>query len=287
MSLVTALTVTPSRLTALLETCMVVGGRAPRMDVEGLISPPVLRRGADPEEAKVDELLREAQRLGLAVLDGPEIVLTTDGTDASRDLRSWLWPRLLSDEDATALSQEEFPLLLCWLLMQDPYEGLDWAEGPDTVKAVFGDAASTRETLRNKSVFQQFLYWARYLGFVTWVKTNQGTRVVPLPTAALERVLDDPSLGPGYRGTADGFVRRVGELCPVLESGKVRERVESGSSFRSYDLTSAVSPSLGLALLTLEARGRIQLMLESDSRTTLSLVPRGRGSRQFTHTKVA
>lgn len=278
MSLSTAVTATPNRVQALLRTCVALGGSVKRADVALLMSPRSLRDDTGEAGDKTGEIVRECRRMGLVDVSGPNIKLTKEGGAAAGDLLAWIRPRLVEPELAASIGQEEFPPLLCWLLMQDPYEHLDRREAPSSsIKDILGpELKKTGETLRNEAVYQQFLYWARFLGFAAWTRADRTTRVLPIPTPALRWAIEVAQFGQSAVAV-DAFLAKVAHVCPVFDGGSMREQVEQKSATKTYEPGRSASPSLGLALMTLEASAVVGLASKSDAAVNLALVPASRG----------
>ena len=220
--------------------------------------------------------------MGLVSTPGPVIEITEEGREAARGLLAWARPRLTDEKRAAGIGQEDFPSLLCWLLMQDPYEPLDRDEAPSSSvrKLLETEGKSAGARLNSMSVYQQFLYWARFLGFVQWTKSDKITRVIPVPTASVHWAISVAGFAPGSVTPAGTFIGKIAEACPVLDGGTTRERVERRLDTGTYGAGVSVSPTLGLALLTLEASGTISLLSTSDAPTNLTLFPSSRGRLQ-------
>jgi hypothetical protein len=235
------------------------------------------------------EVTDECRSLGLIVLAGEEVELTDAGRTAAVDLAAWIRPVLVRPELAVKSGQGDFPVLIAWLMMQDPYEFLDWAEAPSaSIRQLLGsDVTAAGATLRNMMVYQQFLYWARYAGFAQLTKYERTMRVLPIPTDAVAWALAEAGLQGGESIPAAEMVTALAGACPVFDGGAVREALERRAKAPTYVAGSLVSPTLGLALLTLEASGRIVVDAVADAQNNLGLVPTNRGrARVFSELRV-
>ena len=118
--------------------------------------------------------------------------------------------------------------------------------------------------MTNDSRYQQAVYWARALGFVS--RSNLGEEVViPDPTCAIERRLD--ALLPGdTEKLLSAFLAELADRCPVFEGGIVRTEVEAMFRPELHRDAGSVSPSTALALHRLKMRGLIDLRRLDDGR---------------------
>ena len=247
-----------------------------RKDLAALLSPPALQRTAvdDGEEsggnATVDQLLRACQKLGVTVSgeDGRIRVaaqLRTDRDDASPKLLRHLETVLLSPAAAADADQADFPRTLAWFLTEDPAVPLELGNVKNRVEQQLGHDVDVN--LSNLSRFQNFVYWARYLGCAWRFQANREW-VVPDPTRILERHLPN-LLVRGERLPLSQLLDRWRGSIPVLEGGEARIAVERSlrDEYRRPD--GQLSRSTSLALVRLRDRGVIQLDALSDATSLL------------------
>jgi len=290
MSLITALTATPNRVSTYLHTCEYLGGRVDRTELDLLLVPKSLRPKDDDDASAITrELTEECRSLGLVRVAGQAVELTDAGHEAAIDLASWIRPVLVRPELAAKTGQQDFPILIGWLLMQDPYEFLDWSEAPSaSIRQLLGsDVTAAGATLRNMSVYQQFLYWARFVGFVQMTKYERTMRVLAIPTTAVAWAISEAGFRPGSATAAEVVLAGLASACPVLDGGAVRVELERRAEAPTYAPGLSVSASLGLALLTLEATGRVSLDPIADAPANIGLVPANRGrARVFAELQV-
>lgn len=290
MSLITALTATPNRVSTYLRTCEFLGGRVDRTELDVLLVPKSLRPKDDDDASAITlELTEECRALGLVDVAGQAVELTDEGREAASDLAAWIRPVLVRPDLAAKTGQQDFPPLIGWLLMQDPYEFLDWSEAPSaSIRQLLGsDVTNAGATLRNMSVYQQFLYWARFAGFAQMTKYERTMRVLAIPTGAVAWAMSQAGFLPGTTTSAEVALAGLASACPVLDGGVVRAELERRAETPTYASGVSVSASLGLALLTLEAAGRVTLEPIADAPTTIGLVPANRGrARVFSELRV-
>ena len=280
MSIVSKLTVVPSRLTALLETCRFFGGSVSRSQLAKLMAPASLRSsdlvGDESESAVVTETVDEAVALGLIRLDGPDIQITDLGRGACDDLRGTLLPILTSIARARAAGQKEFPYLLAWLLRSDPSKAEPWDDIPaaDMRPLCGADETILKALPRNSQAFQQFHYWARFLGFSVWVPWAGKTGVLSLPVDVVRWAVGIAPIEHSEVMPVGVFVSAVADVCRVLDYGPDREVIELNASTRSYHQGQSVSPALGHALAVLRDAGDL-VFEDHDDADRLELVPPG------------
>jgi hypothetical protein len=274
MSVITSFTCTPTRLLILVRLLAGTSSHSlDRSDILEALAPRSLRPG-DPETTTVDEIIGEAEKLGIIRLaDGRCELLKEVPTRPSR-FREWLHRTLTDPKAAHQHGQGEFGRALAWFLMQDPSEALpsrsvDTSDSPAArIGRDFGiQRAETPFELTNNARFQNFAYWARYLGYAWFLDVEARTLYVPDPTEAMKGELakaDD--LLKRQVGVRE-FAGRLGELCPVLETGEVRVEVEDllpPDKRRSLE-RAGFSKSTSVALLNLEKTGFLSLASLADS----------------------
>ena len=110
------------------------------------------------------------------------------------------------------------------------------------------------------------IYWARYLGLVRQMRDEPCAGLVPDPTLFLRRHLSK-LLPAGDEVDASTFRHRVGELCPVLDGGAVRDALLAriAPDWPEQQL----SDSLAFAIARLEYSGEIRAWCPDDQRAFL------------------
>jgi hypothetical protein len=280
MSVISRVTVVPSRLIALANTLDLLGGRADRAELAALMFPEALRRSAGTTgtsdevgpSAMAEELIKEALALGLVEAHGAAVALADDGKAFRRDPRAWLHDVLTDPTRGPERGQPDVSLALVWLLIQDPLHGLSWqVNHGDSIRAVFGGRAG----ISNLADFQQLFHWARYLGYCWWTRDSAGTRVVPDPYAAVSAAIAGSLIPVGTRMPVREFVKHLGAACPVLEGGAVREALSQGLD--PVDVGGLgpghFSSSTGLALERMALDGLLAIESASDGEFLLAGPP--------------
>lgn len=272
MSIITSVTAVPNRM-VIVWRYLVVAGRSGIEEAElaRLLRPLSLQRrqvdsGEDRSSTMITEVLSEMRALRLIKRDkNGKVTLTTaapDGDDGT--FLEFVEQCLLHPERAEHHGQGRVPGALAWLLMQDPTQPLTWGHnyqadieadcGPDTNSFDLTDVAR----------FQQFVYWARYLG-LAWRLELQGVNVVfPDPTAAITRHIPSVTRGQG-RIPIQNVINELAQLLPVLEGGTARLAVESYLPPDKRRPDGQLSRSTSMAFERLEFLGRLVLERVADA----------------------
>jgi hypothetical protein len=269
MSVISTVEATPSRLRIMFEYLEGrVGDEREKLLV--LLSPRSLpTRSADGESSVAPNALDEALRLGLLVRAGDKIAAGGQldrgrrRRHGEREAFAALVEQLLLDPAAPgAASQRSFPCALSWLLTRSPSVPLDFSAN-QLVRLRQDLGEDDDYELTSNLRWQNFCYWARYLGYCGFVGVGGKTLVVPDPTAAVRRHLADV--------LPDRGEMRIGEViaglaarCPVLEEGATRREVE-GRFLRPTREPSRLSQATSLAFRRLHDGGLISVRALADA----------------------
>jgi hypothetical protein len=288
MSVVTNLTVAPSRLTTVWKFLL---DREPEgitsSQLENLVRPASLqsRQGEDSESgssAMFNDVMAEMQNLG--IVDRGEDGKLTLSKDAphkdSSSLVEYLERVLLDPLLAEEHAQRAFPKAMAWLLTRDPIQPPSWKGGYRAqITADCGSDVGSFD-LTDEARCQQFIHWAIYLGFAWRLPTGNQDAVFPDPTEALKRNL--PSvMQAGYQTPIEEVVSKLAERVPVLEGGRAREEVERLFSADKRRPEQTLSRSTSLALERLEHSGSIKMERPADA--SAWNLDRGTGLRAVSH----
>jgi|GEM_PF-6244161 len=164
-------------------------------------------------------------------------------------------------------AQNGFAVLCAWLLT------LEFEQMPENhaglKSALEADGLSPEDLqVRNDARLDNVLYWARYLGLIYRLGEGMTGMLVPDPTEYLTLNLEQ-LVKPGEEVRAAEFCRRLGDLCPVLDGGKIRAAVVHLSS-RPFP-SNTFSPALSIALERLERRKLLLLSAPDDERSVMHL----------------
>jgi len=170
---------------------------------------------------------------------------------------------LLASEPSHAA---DFTHAVCWALAQDPFElclgGYDRVVNPLQLKQYVQEPRA----LQNDTRWAGLQDWALALGLAWTSRIPRANSFMIDPAQAVADAL--PSLFGGVDELPqDAFFTGLATAVPVVDGGHYRVEVEArlGGEWRRPD-DHQISPSLTLALLRLEAAGRLRLDQRSDAR---------------------
>jgi hypothetical protein len=250
-----------------------------RDKLAAVVGPPSLAKSddADEDNAFID-CLALGQDLGVFLADQDRVRLA-EPVRASGDGFLKIAVRLMVDEVETAVPAQGWVAgAIAWMLCQDPLDPLPWTGSGAATRILNQLGPQNVYGMTNTSPrFQQAVYWARALGFVTRMNLREEV-VVPDPTAALLARLDTV-LPAGGETTLATFISDLGRLCPVFDGGVVRREVANriGAALDEK----ATSPSLALALHRAKQRGELHFKMLSDAEVVF--VPGMLGDGRVSH----
>ena len=236
----------------------------------------------DRSDPMLSGVLSEMRALGLIERDesGKVSLGATSPNGDDGTFLEFVEKRLLHPEVAEKHGQAKVPGALAWFLVQDPARPLTWSQnyraeveadcGPDTGAFDLTDVAR----------FEQFVYWARYLGFAWRLETREANVVFPDPTVALARHLPKVIGGKGATPIQD-VMTKLAERLPVIEGGAARLAVESQLPLNKRRPDGQLSRSTSLAMERLELLGR--LVLERPADAPAVNLDRSSGPRAVSH----
>jgi hypothetical protein len=280
MSIVTRFEAVPSRLLSIYAAVAEVENGLRREQLESWATPPSLStRGGSDEDGGSTALfansLSEARRLGLIEDDGDRLCIPTKargaaGRGASLEAHFLAYVRdTLFDRDrAAAAGQTGVLYALAWLMTKSPLKPIGFSEAPQLLlREDLGDFAEKAE-LGSTSSFQNLLYWARYLGFVTVVGDgDRSRRAIADPTRAIAAVIDRV-LPDNQWLEIEVFLSRLAAIYPVLEGGGIREEIEAHRTAPPAP-DGRLSVATSLALQRLTDRGTLSLEAIADARARI------------------
>lgn len=282
MSIITTAQAVPSRLFAIHAALFDSESGEVKDRIEAWATPPSLSgRGGDddgePTTTLFSNTLAEARRLGLVEEIDDKLRLTTDargggrkGKDSETFFLTFMRRTLFDPVRAAETQQAAFMLALSWFLSSSPLRPMNFSEPPqNSLKAQIGDQASRTE-LTSLNRYQNFLYWARYLGFATIVGGGSDAedvtsrRVVPNPVIAIGSAL--PAIfAEGSDLPIEQFITRLAAIFPVFETGSVREDFEAMRIAPPADGDKRLSITTSLALQRLVDRQRLTMTTVADA----------------------
>lgn len=282
MSIVTTAQAVPSRLFAIYAALFESENGEVKERIEAWATPPSLSgRGADDDGESSTTLfsnaLAEARRIGLVEEVVGKLRLTAEarsggkkGKDSETYFLGFMRRTLFDPARAAETQQAGFMIALSWFLSSSPLRPMSFSEPPQNgLKAQIGDHASKTE-LTSLNRYQNFLYWARYLGFATIVGVGNdpedvtARRVIPDPARAIESAL--PAIFAEANDLpVEQFLTRLAAIFPVFESGAVRQDFDA---MRLTPLAAAdkrLSITTSLALQRLVDRQRLSMTSVADA----------------------
>lgn len=281
MSIITTAQAVPSRLYAIYAALFDAETGEPKDRLEAWATPPSLAgRGADEDgEASTtlfSNTLQEARRLGLVEDADDRLRLTAEargggkkGQASESYFRAYLSRTLFDPTRAGETGQAGFMVALAWFLSANPLTPMGFAEPPQIgLKLEIGDQASKTE-LTSLNRYQNFLYWARYLGFATIVggrddEDTNSRRAVPDPSRAIAGALASIFFD-GDELPIETFLNRLAAIYPVFEKGSIRQEYDSMRLNPSVDGGHRLSIATSLALQRLEDGQKIGMTSTADA----------------------
>jgi hypothetical protein len=256
-----------------------------------LVAPPAMLSDAKPEKAK--QTLARWIQLGFFCGGKSEPVRMSDGLEDLNpsDLQGirvavlrLIFSKknnssLVSDEDDNKgefTGASDLTRALVWMLIQDPF----------TFPYSYDDAEPLQSKQRiepkpfvNDTRWSAFEEWSVFLGMAI----KPGGRLTPNPALALSCFLSEVIHGQSEL-TQAAFLERLAASLPVLEGGYLHGAVEKEMKNPPRVMAQTeVSPSLSMALLTLEAQQLLRLEMRSDAPSRALLGAQYQPFRSFSH----
>ena len=268
MSVVTSVTATPNRLYAVWELL----DRSPRgmvqAEIAGWVTPSSLARarGDGDEEARgaiLDGVLQELVNLQVCERgEGGRLALTAQARQMTAEQKyRFVEERIVHPQHAESSRQGQVGRALAWLLTRDPRTPLPWQGGlRSEVEGDCGLALDLTDAARS----QQFVYWARHLGFAWRLRVARDSSgvVVIDPTKAVRRHLPQ-AIDPLKQVPIEEALRSLAERLPVIDGGVLRGDIEARLSQTRSPRN--ISRSSSLAFLSLEQSQEIRIDNLSDA----------------------
>ena len=282
MSILTTAQAVPSRLFAIYAALFDSENGEVKDRIEAWATPPALSgRGGDDDGEPATTLfnitLAEARRIGLVEEVDEKLRLTADargggkkGKDSESYFLAYMRRTLFDPARAAETQQAGFMIALSWFLSSSPLRPMNFSEAPQNgLKAQIGDHASKTE-LTSLNRYQNFIYWARYLGFATIVgggsdaEDATSRRVIADPVKAIESAL--PAIFADANDLPiEQFLARLAAIFPVFETGSVRQEFEAMRLTPAVDIDKRLSIATSLALQRLVDRQRLNMTSVADA----------------------
>ena len=269
MSVVTSVTATPNRLYAVWELLDGSPKGMTQTEIASQVTPPSLsrvRRDDDPDRqgAILPEVLSELRNLHVIESGDEGRFMLTDQVRrmTSSQKFHFLEDQIVQPRLADGNRQVRVCQALAWLLTRDPLDPLPWQGG---LRSEVEDDCGSPLDLTDEARSQQFIYWARHLGFAWRLRTARGSSrevVVVDPTEAVRRHLGRVASLVKQTPVAE-TLRLLAESLPLIDGGTARTEIDARLANPRRPTT--VSRSLSLAFLRLEQSSELRLENLSDA----------------------
>jgi len=282
MSIITTAQAVPSRLYAIYASLFDAENGELKERIESWATPPSLGRGADEDGESSTTLfsnaLAEARKIGLVEEIDGRLKLPNEARGSGKKtsgsehrFHEFLTTKLFDPRQAEEAQQSGFMLALSWFLSANPLKPMNFSTPPQVeLRADIGENASKTE-LTSLNRYQNFLYWARYLGFATIIggRDTEGTnsrRAIPDPIRAIGSVLP-VIFSQEDELPVEQFLNRLAAIFPVFEKGSVRQEYEAMRLNQPTDDAYAhrLSIATSIALQRLADRQKLVLNVVADA----------------------
>jgi len=237
-------------------------------DLELYLSPKSL---AEPEGQTIDDPLLLARNLRLVSLNKGVYTASEELIESDLSFLELMEERLLRPKTPDEYDQADFQKALAWFLLQSPTLPIERGSNPRSLVEAQVSGNNVFE-LMSSTPFENFVYWARFLGFAQLMVFGGKTMVVPDPTEAFRRQIEGGYLGSGVFDP-DVFLKQLSDRLPVLDFGSVRTDVESSLKPEYQVRESELSATMTFALMRLEKSGNLVLHDLDDSPHRIQLSP--------------
>jgi hypothetical protein len=255
-------------------------------DLIALVAPPSLFSDGKPDMAR--KTLTRWLKLGYFSGGKDEPVRLSDrlvGVDPSNQnaLRTAILrlvlarennPTLLpspSEDEGESSGASDLTRALAWMLIQEPFNFPNTLEEAESLQS---KQHIEPKPFANNTRWNGFQEWSVFLGMAI----KAGGRLTPNPALAMACFLKETVHGRSELPLSE-FLEDFAATIPVLDGGYLRLAIEGEIKNPPRTMAPAeVSPSLSMALFTLEAQQLLRLEMRSDAPTRSLL---GQGSRQF------
>lgn len=264
----------PSRMQGIFRYLLYAKDQREKKEVlEQIISPNKLVEHINDPRPMFRAALNESLKCHLLIEDDFYIAINPDLPEEARNIKSGSQqlPNTFANLFFTSGNEDEedFGYDCAWYLAQDIYDTPGTWE--DVQQKIYQQKVGEFLKLSSDRLFDQLGDWMCYLGLAWSHKVREGNTktkfLVPDPTVYIRRNLkslfskhtDDKIL-------LNEFMNRLAIECPLFETGKFRETVETNIGQRQ---TNYLSTSTAFALFRLQDEGYIKLVRESDADLTI------------------
>ena len=272
MSVITSWSATPNRMRIALKLVSESGQEGMTIDViQKTLLPAALAGSQSDDEpqggsAIGTEVISELRSMGLLIqTDDGCLRVSSEAINVSDEqFVLLLQDRLVNPTEAVKCRQENFPKAMAWFLCQDPASPLPWGQNHrNRVESDCGAEGGAYE-LTNSAGCNQFIYWARFLGFAWRLNIERQNVVIPDPTKSIAREMGRWEQATDWQPIG-GVLSRLANQLPVLEGGDARNEIESKLPAEKRRAGEFISRSTSFALRRLERSGQIQMNRLADA----------------------
>lgn len=273
MSLLNEPLANPSRVYGTWRLLAHLGSPIERSELEEMLSPLSIAGDVRDEEDnevsseishrnRIRKVVNEMVKMGVVMEEGSmlhlaEDVVPLDGAKWDDFFVNALTHRIF---DLHNEENHDLVLLLSWFYSQDVYAPMTWEQ---IALALDEQTDSNRLGCKNKTRYEQFEYWANYLGF-TWTLTiNRQKRLVVDPTSHLCKLLPCLFVGKDTLRYSD-IQSELASLSPLFENGWARKALSEKYSIENPEPL-LLSSSTAFAWYRLQEKGLIELQRKSDA----------------------
>ncbi len=266
MSVISTVEAVPNRLHILWTVLRDAGKKGVERDaLQHMIVPESLSPG--DEEEKGEKLsayrnaLAELVRSGFAIYNDKAVLLADT---ASTEFLECIERNLLAPDINVSGDRGSLAGGIAWFLTREPTKPLPWDSAPQSaLRDDLGEAPETFD-ITNKERWQNFAYWARFLGYATLAEIGGQAAVVPDPKIALHRHLD-AALPSGEETPIGVFFSRLATATPVFEGGAARQVIEDRLQDNRRRPPRQLSFATSLALRRLQMVGELRPVRRDDA----------------------
>lgn len=263
----------PSRVRGTWRLLAHLGSPIERSELEEMLSPFSIAGSVrdeedneDPPEAshhnRIRKVVNEMVKMGLVVEKDRMLCLAKDAVP----LNETEWDDFLVNAitrrifDPHNNENHDLVLLIAWFYSQNTYKPMTWEQ---TARALDEQTDPNRLGCKNKTRFEQFEYWANYLGFTWTLAIDKQKRLVVDPTNHLNKLL--PGLFVGTDTLRYSYIQsKLASLSPLFENGWARKTLNEKYSIENRDSRN-LSSSTAFAWYRLQGEGVIELLRKSDA----------------------
>jgi len=180
--------------------------------------------------------------------------------------------------NSNLIKDDNFLEVLSWLLSQNQDKLIDRSTKVRSI--LIADLNNEIDEELSEQAWQNFIYWAEYLGFASKLPIGNMTYILPDPTIGIKEELNTNFQKDTIFTVKDFFIKLSANL-PVLEYGYIREKINQMLRDGLALPSDTLSYSTSLAMLRLEQQDIISL--ESKSDADIITLQDGINNRRISH----